>query len=163
MTTTPTGNPPLTATATWVGVWGSRRLEARVTSGHAIILDSAHTSAMGEVMETAGASPMEALLVALAGCLAMSALPMMRKARLDVTGYELRVTGQRSSETPVVFTAIAVEHVVEGRALTAEAVAAAIELGETRYCGVSAMLRQSVPITHTVLIQEADARDSADA
>ena len=99
---------------------------------------------------------MEALLVALAGCLAMSALPMLRKARLAITGYELRVTGQRSAETPVVFTAITVEHVVTGHALDHAAVAEAIELGETRYCGVSAMLRQAVPIKHTVTIREAE-------
>ena len=99
---------------------------------------------------------METLLVALAGCLAMSALPMLRKARLAVTGYELRVTGQRSAAAPVVFTAIAVEHVVTGHALDHAAVAEAIELGETRYCGVSAMLRQAVPITHVVTVREAN-------
>lgn len=130
-------------------------MEARVTSGHAITLDSAHAGPAGEPDATAGASPMETLLVALAGCLAMSALPMLRKTRLDVTGYELRVTGQRSAEAPVVFTAITVEHVVTGHALDQTVVAEAIERGEARYCGVSAMLRQAVPITHVVTIVEA--------
>jgi len=130
-------------------------LEARVTSGHVITLDSAHAGLSGETSATAGASPMETLLVALAGCLAMSALPLLRKSRLDVTGYELRVTGQRSAEAPVVFTAITVEHVVAGHTLDQAAVAGAIERGETRYCGVSAMLRQAVPITHVVTVMEA--------
>ncbi|HEX8728515.1 MAG TPA: OsmC family protein [Ktedonobacterales bacterium] len=97
-------------------------------------------------------SPMEAVLVALGGCLGMSIAPMLRKMRQSVTRYELRVTGIETEPWPRVFESISVEHIFAGDGLDAAAVERAVTLGETRYCGVSAMLGKAVPITHHITI-----------
>lgn len=90
-----------------------------------------------------GFRPMELLLVGLAGCAAMNVLAILRKKRQDVTDYEVRVHGVRAEEHPMVFTTIDVEHIVTGHDIEPAAVARAIELSETRYCGAGAMLGRS--------------------
>ena len=138
---------------------GAHRFEAEAglpQVAHTLSLDNSHV----EVGQRGGASPMELMLVSLAGCLGMSVVPILRKMRQDITGYEIRVRGERSSEWPKIFTAIAVEHRVAGHALKAEAVERAVTLAEERYCGVSAMLGKAVPITHTVTVVAADVEDA---
>jgi putative redox protein len=94
-----------------------------------------------------GQSPMELLLVALSGCTGIDVVSIMRKQRQDVTGYEVRVTGERrTDEHPKIYTRIAVEHVVRGRNLNVAGVARAVELSATKYCSVSAMLERAAPI-----------------
>jgi putative redox protein len=101
---------------------------------------------------------MELLLVGLAGCAAMDVLAILRKKRQDVTDYEVRVHGVRAEEHPMVFTTIDVEHIVTGHDIEPAAVARAIELSETRYCGAGAMLGRTAAMRHTYRIQAVAAR-----
>ncbi len=102
-----------------------------------------------------GDSPMEMLLVALAGCMGVSVISILQKKRQDVTAYQLRVHGVRATEHPKVFVEITIEHIVTGHHVQPAAVARSIELGETRYCGASAMLGKTAKITNTFQIIEA--------
>ncbi len=112
------------------------RFEATLGSGHRVILDAA--SEVGG--QDAGPRPMEMLLLGLGGCTGMDVISILRKMRQDVTGYEIRLSGERATEHPKVFTAIVVEHVVRGRGLSEESVRRAVELSATRYCSAAAML-----------------------
>lgn len=102
-----------------------------------------------------GISPMEMLLVGLAGCMGVSVISILQKKRQDVTAYQLRVHGIRATEHPKVFTDITIEHTITGHNVQPAAVARSIELGETRYCGASAMLGKTAKITNTFQIIEA--------
>jgi putative redox protein len=118
---------------------------ATTGSGHQLLLDTApdHGGA------GRGPTPMELVLVALGGCTGMDVISILRKMRQDVTGYEVRVTGDERAEThPRVYTAITVEHIVRGRNLDDASVARAVELSATRYCPVSAMLGETATVTH---------------
>lgn len=129
------------------------RFTAEAGSGHQLTLDSA----TDEGGKQAGFSPMELPLIALAGCMGMDVVSILRKQRQDVTGYDMRVHGIRAEEHPTVFVQIEVEHTFTGRGLKREAIEHAIELSRTRYCSVSAMLDKAAAITHRVRIQNADA------
>ena len=126
------------------------RFDAQATSGYHVTLDSNELNGG----EGAGFSPMEMLLVGLAGCTGMDVLSILRKKRQDVTGYEVHVGGIRADEYPKVFVEISVEHVVTGHNIQQAAVARAIELSETRYCGAEAMLGKVARITNTYRIIE---------
>lgn len=130
--------------ARWETGW---RFEAETGTGFRVALDGAepHTAM----------SPMETLLVALASCTGVSVISVLQKMRQDVTGYELRVSGVRAETHPKVFVEIAVEHRFTGHNLRPESVARAIELSETRYCGVEAMLSKTAHIIHTYSLVEA--------
>lgn len=120
-------------------------------SGHTVILDAAeHAGGRG-----AGIVPMELLLVGLAGCTGMDVISILRKKRQQVTGYEVRVRGERAEDHPMVFTNITVEHVITGHNVSPEAVARAIELSEGKYCGAGAMLGKTANLIHTFRIVEA--------
>lgn len=109
-----------------------------VPAGHEIDLDSALNF---------GPSPMENVLLSLAGCSAMDVIAILRKQRQPVEGLEVHVRGQRRDEHPTVFTEIQLEYVIHGEDVAPAAVERAIELSRDRYCPVWAMLGQSVTIT----------------
>lgn len=127
------------------------RFEAEAGSGHHITLDAAEHGGG----HNTGFRPMEMLLVGLAGCTGMDVISILRKKRQDITAYEVQVTGRRAEDHPMVFVEITVEHIVTGRHIQPEAVARAIELSETRYCGAGAMLGKVAHLTHTYRLVEA--------
>ncbi len=120
--------------------------------------DSGFTTTVGGSTEAGepaeGLSPMELVLVGLAGCTAMDVISILQKKRQDVTGFEVNVQGERAPEPPRVYTDIAVEYVVRGRRVDPVAVERSIELSVTKYCSVQAMLAPTVPIHHTYRIVE---------
>ena len=123
-------------------------------SGHAVTVDMLDGLAQGT--KGTGFSPMELLLVALAGCTGISVLSILRKRRQEITGYEVRVHGVRAQQHPKVFTDITIEHVFTGKTLEVVWVERAIALSEERYCGVEAMLGKTAQITHSSKIVEGE-------
>ena len=114
-----------------------------------------HIDSKPETGERRGASPMELLLVSLGGCTGMDVISILRKKRQNVTGFELRVHGDRSADHPKVFTAFTIEYVVRGKDIDPAAVARAVELSVESYCSVHAMLHKAADIkTVITIIQE---------
>jgi putative redox protein len=103
-----------------------------------------------------GFRPLEMLLMGLAGCTAMDVISILKKKRQDVTGFEVEVEGVQVDEHPKYYGKIALVYRVTGRDVDPKAVARAIELSETRYCGASAMLREKANITSRYEITEAE-------
>jgi putative redox protein len=119
------------------------------STGHELVLDAADGGGRGP-------TPMALVVLALAGCTGMDVIAMLRKMRQEVTGYEVRVRGERAAEHPRIYTTVVVEHIVRGRNLDEANVARAVELSATRYCPVSAMLGASATVTHGHRIIEED-------
>jgi putative redox protein len=130
----------------WIGEMG---FEVQTASGHTLQLDG--TIANGG--QNAGPQPLELLLVALAGCSAMDVLAILKKKRQPLEGFSMRVRHERASEYPRVYTAIHLEYMIHGASVQHEAVERAIELTETKYCPVHAMLAPTVQITHSYTIE----------
>ena len=125
--------------------------EAESGSGHRVTLDAAKHDGGQDT----GFRPMELLLAGLAGCTGMDVISILRKKRQQVTAYEVRVTGKRAEDHPMVFVEITVEHLLTGHQLQPEAVQRAIQLSEGRYCGAGAMLGKVAHLTHTYRLVEA--------
>jgi putative redox protein len=125
------------------------RFHVETGSGHNLVLDAA----VNNGGQDAGPRPMEMLLAALATCAGMDIVSILRKKRLEVTRYEVRVHGLRADDHPMIFTSITVEHLLTGPSIPPEAVQRAIDLTEEKYCGVSAMLGKAATITHTFRIR----------
>ena len=116
-------------------------------SGHAQVIetDSSRSSA---------ATPMELLLVALGSCTGVDVISILKKKRQQVSDYRIEVSGVRRDEHPRSYMRLEVRHIVRGHQLSAEAVASAIELSETKYCSVAATLRGSAEIVSSYEIIE---------
>jgi len=104
-----------------------------------------------------GFSPMELLLVGLAGCTAMDVISILEKKRQDVTDFTVSAQGERATEHPRVYTRIHIEYTVTGRGVDLAAVERAVELSEAKYCSAQAMLSKTAKITHSIQIREAEA------
>lgn len=125
---------------------------AEAGSGHSVMLDAAeHGGGHDE-----GFRPMEMLLVGLSGCTGMDVISILRKKHQDVTAYEVRVRGERAEDHPMVFTDVTVEHIITGHNVSEEAVARAIELSETKYCGAGATISKTARLKHTYRIIESE-------
>ena len=131
-------------------VWRERMtFDATTNSGHSLILDSAPPNG-----DDRGARPMELLLTALAGCAAMDVLAILEKKREPVDGFEVIIHAARAHEHPRVYTDIQVLYRVRGN-VNPKSLAHAIELSETKYCGVGAMLGKCATITSQYEIENA--------
>ena len=111
-------------------------------SGHAGVLD-ASVKAGGQ---NHGPSPMELLLLGMAGCTGIDVVDILKKKRLAVTGLEVRVEGTRAQTHPMVYTSIDVIYTIRGKDIPARAVEQAIHLSEYKYCSAGVMLGKTAQI-----------------
>ncbi len=118
-------------------------------NGHAQVMDS-----KGD--RNSATNPAEMLLVAVAACTAMDVISILLKKRQDVTAYDVQVTGERVDEHPRKFIRFHVHHIVQGRSVSAKAVADAVELSDQKYCTVAATVRPTAEITTSFEIMQTD-------
>jgi putative redox protein len=130
---------------------------ATTATGHEVVMDSSADLGGTE----SGARPMEVLMAALGGCTGMDVISILRKMHQDVSRYEVRISGERATEYPKVFTSIQVEHVVHGRALKLEMIKHAIELSATRYCPAMAMLAKAARIDVAYRVADVDSGEES--
>ncbi len=132
-----------------------RQFVAQTGSGHHLLLD-----------DTAGATgpkPIELVAVGMAGCTAFDVITVLRqKHRQRVTGYEVRVEADQADRPPQVFTAVRVHHIIRGHDINPQAVEEAIQLSESKYCSVEAMLRHTAQFNTTYkIVEEAETAAAA--
>jgi putative redox protein len=119
---------------------GGEAFVAESQSGHAMVTSFGHD-------RLTAPSPMELLLIALGGCTGSDIVSILEKKRQRVTGYDIEVRGERRAEHPRIYTRIEVVHNLRGHAIDPRAVQHAVELSETKYCSVSAMLGAAAQIS----------------
>jgi putative redox protein len=91
----------------------------------------------------AGPSPVQALALALAGCMAVDVVDILVKGRYAVRSLATDFSGQRADETPHRFVAVALHFHIAGDP-PAHAVERAIALSHDKYCSVWHSLRQDI-------------------
>jgi putative redox protein len=111
-------------------------LEGR-SGGASMLLDSAGV---------AGPSPVQTLAFALAGCMGMDVVHILQKARQELRGLKLSLTGERAPDNPHRFTAIEIEFAVTGP-VPREQIERAIALSHEKYCSVWHSMRQDISFT----------------
>ncbi|PWC16609.1 OsmC family protein [Brenneria roseae subsp. roseae] len=111
------------------------------SSGHQILMD-------GNAGDKAP-SPMEMVLMSVGGCSAIDVVSILQKGRHDVVDCEVKLTSERRTETPRLFTHINLHFIVTGKGLTDQAVERAVALSAEKYCSVALMLGQAVEVTHS--------------
>ncbi|MBT5421316.1 MAG: OsmC family protein [Candidatus Cloacimonetes bacterium] len=102
--------------------------------------------------EDRGPRPKGLMLSALGGCTGMDVVSILRK--MKVTEYELSidVSGDPTDVHPKVYHTITIEFKFLGSDLPISKIKKAVELSETRYCGVSEMLRKAAKLKTIIYI-----------
>jgi putative redox protein len=126
-----------TATVKWVA---GEEFIAKLPSGHSVSFDA-------DRKNNAAPGPMEMLLAALGACTSVDVVMILAKKRQRLASLEIVISGERGSEPPAVWTRIEMVYRLAGD-LEDKAVRDAIELSQSKYCSVAAMLRKTAEITH---------------
>ncbi len=96
--------------------------------GPEVIIDSAGSE---------GASPMQQLLLSLAGCMGIDVVLILQKARVPLEALEVEVVGERADGVPRKFVAIELVYRLKGPGSEHEAkLQRAIDLSRDKYCSV---------------------------
>lgn len=96
----------------------------------------------------AGPSPMQALAFALAGCMAMDLLYILKKGRHEFRGLKADLTGTRADTDPRRFTTIKLHYTITGT-VADEVVQRGIDLSRDKYCSVWQSMRQEIDFSIT--------------
>ena len=134
----------------WLGIDGMS-FSAEVGSGHLINMDGAPEAGGRNLAPR----PMELLLAGAGGCTAFDVVMILKKARQDIRGCEVKLSATRAEEDPKVFTNIHMTFVVTGKNLDLNRVQKAVDLSHDKYCSATIMLGKTATITHSIEVKEA--------
>jgi putative redox protein len=99
--------------------------------------------------------PMEMVLLGTGRCTAYDVVVILKKSGQDVTGCEVKLTAERASTDPKVFTRIHMLWTVRGRGLKRNLVEHAVRLTHEKYCSATAMLSKTAEVTRDFEVVEA--------
>lgn len=99
-----------------------------------------------------GVSPMESVLMAVAGCSGIDVVSILKKQRQEITGFQAEVEGERIPvDEAKPFKSIKVKFLLEGNIDPKKAYKAA-QLSFEKYCSVSKTLEPNVEISYEVFV-----------
>ena len=127
------GRPPVEVEMEWDA---DLRFRAAV-GGNALVVDSDGR---------AGPSPVQALAVALAGCMAVDLVHILTKGRLPLRGLRARLIAERAPTDPRRIVRVDLRFTVTGD-VPPDRVERAIALSHDTYCSVWHSLRQDIAFT----------------
>ncbi|MGH8723275.1 MAG: OsmC family protein [Burkholderiales bacterium] len=136
-------------TVRWTGEGMS--LLAETGSHHLVAMDGAPDGGGRNLAPR----PMEMVLLGTGGCTAYDVVVILRKSGQDVTGCEVKLTAERATTDPKVFTKIHMHWTVRGRALKRNIVENAVRLTHEKYCSATAMLSKTAEVTRDFEIIDA--------
>lgn len=116
---------------------------ARSEKGPAIILDSSDGNS--------GPTPMQLLLMSIAGCTAIDMVLILEKKRIEIERFSIEITGDQEKDYPKRFKQIHVKYFLRGINITPKAVEQAIKLSEEKYC--SALASVNAEFSHSYHIE----------
>jgi putative redox protein len=99
--------------------------------------------------------PMEMVLLGTGGCTAYDVVVILKKSGQDVTGCEVKLSAERATTDPKVFTRIHMHWTVRGRGLKRNLVEHAVRLTHEKYCSATAMLSKTAEVTRDFEVVEA--------
>ena len=99
-----------------------------------------------------GSSPMELLLIAIAGCSGMDIVTILEKKQVKFQRFETTVEGERDSNHPRVFKDIEVIYKFWGQSLPEDKLQRAVQLSMEKYCSVANMIDKVADLTYRIEI-----------
>lgn len=130
----------------WTGNMGFEGTSVR--TGNTMAFDSSPTFGG----EDAGVSPMEAVLMGLAGCSGMDVVSILNKKRIKFDQLEVAVDSERADEHPKVFTKIEMVFSFSGSDLKLKSLEDTVRISIDKYCSVAGMVNKTAAISWRVEI-----------
>ncbi len=118
----------------------------RAGDGPGVVIDSTDGGS--------GPTPMDMLLMGVAGCTGIDVILIMQKKRANITDFKINITGEKAEKEPKRFTKIHIEYLFYGTNIREKGVEQAIRLSENKLC--SAMASLNAEFTHSYKIIKTD-------
>ena len=118
-------------------------------NGHKLIIDA--DEPVGG--KDRGPRPKPLTLVSLGGCTGMDVVSILNKMRVNFESCRVSVEAEQSDEHPKYYKKIHLTYIFKGKDLPMAKLDKAVNLSQDRYCGVSAMLRNSAELTYKIIIE----------
>ncbi len=120
--------------------------ECTNSAGNKILLDNT------SLPDARGVSPMESILMAVAGCSGIDVVAILKKQRQTITSFSAEVEGERIEvDEAKPFKKIIVKFILEGEIDPLKALKAA-QLSFEKYCSVSKTLETNVEVVYEVFV-----------
>ena len=129
-------------TVNWVAASGMAFM-AETGSGHVLAMDGAPDGGGRNLAPR----PMETVLAGTGGCAAYDVVLILKRGRHAVQGCQVKLTSERASSDPKVFTRIHMHFVVTGKDVPEAAVERAVQMSHDKYCSATIMLGKTAEIT----------------
>jgi putative redox protein len=100
-----------------------------------------------------GCKPTEALLLSLAACMGIDVVMILQKMRVQLTGFEMELVGERNPLPPQYYKKIEVTLHIAGKDLDPRKVDRAISLSRDTYCSVYNSLRKDMELNVRYLLE----------
>lgn len=89
-----------------------------------------------------GLRPKALMLSSLAGCSGLDVASLIRKMKLEVSGFHIETIAELSDSHPQTYTNVSLEYHFFGKKLNEAKLKRAVALSAEKYCGVMAMFRE---------------------
>lgn len=122
-------------TTTWKG---GMKFESGNPSGHNLFIDAGEENGgKGE-----GYRPKALMLSALAGCSGLDVASLIKKMRLDVDDFDIKIDAELTEEDPKYYHKVDMNFHFKGNKLDEAKLTKAVNLSVEKYCGVMAMFEK---------------------
>ena len=93
-----------------------------------------------------GYMPLELFLISLGACTSGTILPLLRRMRKTIDGFEMQIEGTRRDQHPTAFSQIMMDMQIRSNDLENQDVDKALRLAEDTFCPVWAMIKNNVKV-----------------
>lgn len=100
-----------------------------------------------------GVRPKTLMLVSLGGCTAMDVVSILKKMRVELTGFNVGVEANVTEEHPKHYDDMKIIYEFSGNNLDEAKLKKAIDLSMERYCGVSVVYRKAMSVNYEIVIK----------
>jgi putative redox protein len=128
-------------------VWKDGMEFEGVAENHTVSMDAKPPIGKGK-----GSTPKELVAIGLGGCTAMDVIALLKKYKQPPKSLTVNVEVEPTKDGyPVIFEKAVLTFVAEGN-IEKEKLLDAVNLSQTKYCSVSAMLSKVFPIEYSVVL-----------
>ena len=117
-------------------------------NGHKIVLDAVESVGGKD----RGPRPKPLMLLALAGCTGMDVVSILKKMRVELDDFSVEVEANLTEEHPKQYDEMKVIYKFWGKDLPMEKLEKAVNLSDERYCGVSAVYKKALNMSHEIQV-----------
>jgi putative redox protein len=123
--------------------WMGKMQFNALINGHTIIMDAPERAGG----EDNGPIPKPLVLTALSGCSGMDIVAYLRRLGREVSGLNIKVTGELSKVAPIEYIAIHAVYSMTGEKGDEKTIVEAVNISQEKNCGVANMLKKALPVT----------------